>query len=217
MLTKKLKSLKAYYEIGIELLNTERIEQEFISLVKSKISEYRNQDQDIKKAINRTKDFNEEIRQKTSGNNVCLHFDKRHALTQPGFCFYGGEYMCYIIRHYPNKQIEQHLIDICKTIGIPTLFTVRFPLDNEIMNTSSFMSYIKTLLVYWASRYIYKQHLSGNVNYVCTTTFILFIFHDMIAPKYIHRHEHPRKFCNNIDEFYCDRCKKKIIRKSKEI
>jgi len=201
------KKLIPYYESGIQLLEATRIEEEFKELVQSQISGYKCQD--ITNAIDKSRNFYANTRQISSGNNICFHFDKRHALQQPSFSFYGGEYMCYIIRHYSDKKIEKQLIKHCKALGIPTLLTIRLPLDKEIRNKDGLMSYIRTILVQWASRYIYKQHLKEEVNYICSTTYNL---NYNVDSKFICRHEHPRQFCINRSEFYCDKCKKKIIR-----
>jgi len=199
--------LTPYYENGLKLLDNKRIEGEFKELVTSKIEDY--DICDINCSIEKTRKFYNNTRRVSSGENICFHYDKRHALSQPSFSRYGGEYMHYLVNNYPIEEIRKKLNSICNNEGIPTLIIIQLPLK-KIKNDECFKKYIKELLVRWASRYVYKEHLNNDINDVSVITYTC---NENIERRYISRHEHPQEFCVNREEFYCDKCKKRISRK----
>ncbi|ARM35518.1 hypothetical protein B0B39_18460 (plasmid) [Legionella longbeachae] len=191
-------SLKPYYSNGIEPLNISRIEEELTSLLYGVI--FRSPET-LKLGFEKARKF---ISNMYWRHEICLHTDKRRAIDEVGFSSFGGEYVAYIISEIPQGEIKDEILEILSNKLIPTLFTVRLPLEK--LSNRDIQSYLDHLICIWIEIYVLKRFKFEDCSYNdCTHN-----QKNTIESNFIYRHEHPRSWLGIRKPFYCDICKKSI-------
>lgn len=194
-------SLKPYYLKGIEPLNILRIEEELTLLLQRIISK---SPETLKLGFEKARKF---ISNMYWRHEICLHTDKRLAVEEMGFSSFGGEYVVYIIRNIPNGEIKDEIMELLSTKTIPTLFTIRLPLEK--LSNRDIQYYLEHLICIWIEIYLLKRMKFEDCSFNdCTHK-----QKNIIDPNFIFRHEHPRSWLEIVKSFYCDICKKTISSK----
>ncbi|WP_149865272.1 hypothetical protein [Legionella saoudiensis] len=141
--------------------------------------------------------------------DICFHTDKRTALEQSGFSSFGGEYVQYILYEISSKILVKKISDFLARKRIPTLFSVRVPLDS--FSNEALISYLHNVISIWVEVHVLKNYEFDYFSFNGRT-------HNSqtpIKPEYIHRHEHPAAWLEVGERIYCDKCKHSIPRAKK--
>ncbi len=197
-------SLRPYYNIGMENLNVNRIEDELKCLLNHELTSEENTL--FENGLINSRKF---IKNMGWRGEICFHTDKRTALEQSGFSSFGGEYVQYILCQISSKILVKKIADFLARKRIPTLFTVRIPLDR--FSNEALISYLHNVISIWIEVHVLKSYEFDYFSFNSTT-------HNSqkpIKPLYIHRHEHPTEWFDDGERIYCDKCKHSIPRTEK--
>jgi len=201
--------LNEYYENGLVKLDMDQECNSFKNLVKRFDNEYC--EVELNRICVEAKDFFKDLPDNFHEHRKKVYccLDKDYAYDDCREFYEGGsEFFRNLIGRLSNKNLRNRILGHIHTNYIPTILHLNLPikyLGNENVN-----DIVRRIMWKWAGIYLANED---------PQSFKLEYANDIrrsVDAKLITRHEHPRQAIqfNNSNKVYCDKCKKKIRRRT---